>query len=235
MSTQDKKKIVEEHFDEIFTGKPEIDYQFNVRKMGAKDRQIVKNLQGKGVAGKKCLDIGPGTGRWLKFLKNHNPDYLAAVDISDESLRRCQDLCDSLEKIDLENDRLPYEDNFFDWIISFEVLEHIKEPHNYIAEMARVIKPGGYIFLSTPNLISLMSRFRMFVGMLPFAIASDKTHVRFYRQKDARKLLNKYGLEPQFLPSAIALNPFDFKSLRFPSCRLTSNFDDGLLFIAQAP
>ncbi len=47
---------------------------------------------------------------------------------------------------------LPFENNFFDSVVSFQVLEHHKNPHKMIDEMFRVTKPNGYILLTAPFL-----------------------------------------------------------------------------------
>lgn len=47
---------------------------------------------------------------------------------------------------------LPFEDNTFDYHLSFEVLEHIDDPFRYFSEAARVVKPGGKIVVVVPFL-----------------------------------------------------------------------------------
>ncbi len=84
-----------------------------------------------GIKGKKCLDVGPGTGRWLQYLKNNYTSYLSAIDISDESLSRCAKLCNKTQKADLETDKFDFESDFFDIVISIEILEHLKNPDSY--------------------------------------------------------------------------------------------------------
>lgn len=53
---------------------------------------------------------------------------------------------------DIENDRFPYPDNTFDLVTWVEVIEHLtKDPVHALAEIHRVLKPGGVLVLSTPN------------------------------------------------------------------------------------
>lgn len=232
MIMKGKKTITENHFDELFTQKPILEYDFNINKMGRKDRKIIQCLLRHGIKGKKCLDVGPGTGRWLQFLKSKNAGYLGAIDISQESLNRCSLLCNQTQKADFENDKFDFETDFFDIVISIEVLEHLRDPDNYLAEIQRVTKKRGIVLMTVPNVVSLISRIRMLFGILPVAIASDKTHVGFYRKKDIIKLLAPFNLKPQFIPTSISLNPLSFKSrFRIPSFNLISSFDDSLLFL----
>lgn len=59
--------------------------------------------------------------------------------------------------------RMPFEDNFFDAILLLDVFEHIAYSDQYIAlsEIHRVLKSGGHLIMSIPNLAHLNSRFRM--------------------------------------------------------------------------
>jgi len=222
------------HFDGVYSAKPRVKYSFDIRKMGPKDRKIVKYLLNYGVAGKRCLDIGPGTGRWLTFLKTNGADYLGAIDISQQSLERCSGLCDKTQQADIERDRFDFESDFFDITTSFEVLEHLKDPDHYIREMIRVTKSGGMIMMSTPNIVSFASRVRMVFGIRPVAMTSDKTHVRFHGRKDITGLFSTYDVKPVFISTSFSLNPKTPKSrLRVPLFGALSSLDDSLLFVIR--
>jgi len=229
--TKQSKSAVETHFDETIGATPVQEYDFNPKALGIKDRRIVELLQRASPDGKACLDIGPGTGRWLKFLKQNGAISLVGVDVSSEVLERCAPLCDSTQKLDVEVDTLDYGDNSFDIIISIEVLEHLQDPDIYFSEIIRVAKPGANVVMSLPNIASMMSRFRLLFGYLPTAIASDPTHVRFYLQNDIALMLAKRGQNVAFVPTSFSLHPFNRKSwLRMPTNGFLSSFDDSLLF-----
>ncbi len=53
---------------------------------------------------------------------------------------------------------LPFDDASFDVVVCLEGIEHVVEPHSLIREICRVVKPGGHIVVSTPNVQSLYSR-----------------------------------------------------------------------------
>ena len=150
---------VEDHFDGIFRGKKRIEYDVDLQRAGLKDRKIARFLQECGVRGSRCLDVGPGTGRWLTFLKQQGASYLAAIDVSGESLERCAPLCDRTQKADVETERFAFDTDSFDIVISIEVLEHLGNPDGYLSEIRRVSKNGGSILMSTPNLASFISRY----------------------------------------------------------------------------
>jgi 2-polyprenyl-3-methyl-5-hydroxy-6-metoxy-1,4-benzoquinol methylase len=226
-----KKNNVEKQFDNLFSHKSDKVYDFNSKKLSRKDKGIISCLENFGLKEKKCLDIGPGTGRWIQFIAGNKPDCIAAIDISSESLSRCSSNCEYLQKANLELDKFDFKDDFFDVVISFEVLEHLQDPSNYLKEIQRVTKPGGLILMSLPNIASFISRVRLLLGVLPPAIANDPTHVSFYRKKDIAKLMKNIGLSATFIPTSISINPLTHKGiLRIPSNRYLSQFDDSLLF-----
>jgi 2-polyprenyl-3-methyl-5-hydroxy-6-metoxy-1,4-benzoquinol methylase len=224
----------EKHFDKVFSEKGQIEYQLDKNKMGRKDRQIIKLLESHGVKGKNCLDIGPGTGRWLNFLKQMGAARLTGIDLSDQSLKKCKPYCDEIRKINVENEPLGMDSNLFDIVISFEVLEHLFDPTLYLSEISRVMADDAILIMSIPNILSFISRVRSFFGLLPVAIASDPTHVSFYRKKEIKELLRKFNLNPIFAPTSISLNPRNPKSrFSIPSLKLISSLDDSLVFYAH--
>lgn len=231
MNLNNKLNPTEKHFDKIFAEKAEIEYQLDIRKMGPKDKRIVDLLKKYGVKGKNCLDVGPGTGRWIKFLRQMGAGSITAIDISDQAIDKCRPLCDEIKKINIEKERFDLNSNSFDIVISFEVLEHLYDPAHYLSEILRVMVDDALLVMSTPNMTSLISRIRMLLGKLPVAVASDPTHVRFYRKKDIKDLFKKFNLHTTFVPTSISLNPLKPKSrLRIPSMQTISSLDDSLVF-----
>lgn len=230
-----KNPLTENHFDKIFSEKEKIDYRIDLRNMGPKDKKIYQLLEQNGVRGKRCLDVGPGTGRWLNFLRQLGAESLYAVDISEQALNRCKPICNAVHKLNFEKEAFSFESDSFDIVISFEVLEHLYDPRLFLSEILRVLRHGGLLIMSTPNMTSLISRARMVMGALPVAIASDPTHVRFYRKKDIMELFKRFSLNPEFIPTSISLNPLNPKSrFRIPSSLRISSLDDSLVFYVRS-
>ncbi|MGY6704693.1 class I SAM-dependent methyltransferase [Roseinatronobacter sp.] len=81
---------------------------------------------------------------------------VVGIDLSRESIEyaKRQFVSDNqevrFEVVDL-GDRLPYEDNSFDVVASFETLEHLHDPEFFLDEVNRILRPGGRVIVSVPN------------------------------------------------------------------------------------
>jgi len=101
------------------------------------------------------LDIGCETGKFLNYVRHfHENIELFGVDCNGNSIEIAKDVFDSqnisFSQIECDN-RLPYNDNSFELITFFEVLEHVRCIEGFLTEVIRVLKDNGKICLSVPN------------------------------------------------------------------------------------
>jgi 2-polyprenyl-6-hydroxyphenyl methylase/3-demethylubiquinone-9 3-methyltransferase len=100
----------------------------------------------------KVLDIGCGAG----FLSNtlaKAGHQVTAIDLSKESLKIAANY-DTTHKVDYHCGnayQLPYADGSFDLVCAMDFLEHVEEPAQVVAEVSRVLKPGGLFCFHTFN------------------------------------------------------------------------------------
>ncbi len=147
-----RSDFIKEKFDTRFSKNPRKKYKFKSKRTGYRDMGIMRTLDNYGIEGKKCLDIGAGMGRWLQYMESKKATFLGAIDISDESFKRCAPICNKFQQADIETDRFDFESDFFDVVLATEVIEHVFNPQHFISETYRVIKNNG--------LISLLSRYK---------------------------------------------------------------------------
>ncbi len=108
----------------------------------------------------KILDLGAGHGAFTKTLFEMGYS-VEACDLFPEHFYYEEIKC---AKVDI-TEPFPYSDGCFDVVIAIEVSEHILDHENFFAEICRILKPGGKLFISTPNILSMKSRLRfMFRG-----------------------------------------------------------------------
>lgn len=101
---------------------------------------------------KTVLDYGCGTGYGTNILAK-DAISVTGVDISDETINYAQSNFSSKNTnfLKIENEKLPFEDNSFDLVTSFQVIEHVFHLKNYLHEIKRVLKPGGLLLITTPD------------------------------------------------------------------------------------
>ena len=90
------------------------------------------------------------------------------------------------KKVDA-NKELPFENGEFDLVWCSEVIEHVRDPEYSLREMARVVKPGGHIILTTPNSYAWIFRFIALFGLTPQKI-QRKDHLHFFNIDDIKSL-----------------------------------------------
>lgn len=96
----------------------------------------------------RILDIGCGFGESLGYHKARGCDVYGVE--ADENIRRVADKYSFNVHVGLfDPDR--YEQNFFDYVTLDQVVEHVTDPLAVLRGVARVLKPGGMVVLSTPN------------------------------------------------------------------------------------
>lgn len=148
------------------------------------------------------LDVGCGAGAYtvqraealglpLERVSGveYNPDHLAEARVRFR-----------VERVDLERQRLPFEDGSFDLVICNQVLEHMKNVFWVLAEMDRVLAAGGVLAIGVPNLTSLLNRAFLIAGRQPPTIEIGGPHVRGFAHRSFRGFLLRhpgYRLEAQ--------------------------------------
>lgn len=113
----------------------------------------------------KILDLGCGDGKTGKRLF----DLGFSVEACDMDRQRFEFHSEIPFTEGNLDSPLPYKDNSFDYVVFMEVIEHIYNPNFVISEIRRVLRGGGRLLLSTPNILNLRSRFRfLFEGAYDF-------------------------------------------------------------------
>jgi len=109
------------------------------------------------LAGRRHLEVGPGHGYLALLAFRFGIKSLIAFDVSPQSIRHTGELLESqlipaesyeLREADVQ-ERIPLEDSSIGTAVAGEVLEHISSPSRFLAEMFRVLAPGGAAYVTT--------------------------------------------------------------------------------------
>jgi ubiquinone/menaquinone biosynthesis C-methylase UbiE len=101
----------------------------------------------------KLLDVPSGPGYFAKQAQENGFDAVAGE--IDESLHVFPGV--AYVKANM-GEKLPFDDASFDYVVSIEGIEHTENAFRFLRECARVLKPSGRLFLTTPNVSSLQNR-----------------------------------------------------------------------------
>ncbi len=167
------------------------------------------------VAGDRVLDVGAGFGRHVFECARRGANVVALDYAEDEVVQTRATLGGMVDagEIDLERfkgvlrgdaTKLPFADNSFDVVITSEVLEHIQDDVSAIAEMVRVLKPGGHFAATVPSWFP--EKINWMLSDEYHAPKSEGGHVRIYSSTELSAKLRTAGLELQGSHRAHALH-----------------------------
>jgi len=104
-------------------------------------------------APQRALDVGCGEGRFCRMLKTHGVDAIG-IDPANALLARARELDPTGLYVDAAAEALPFDDGGFDLVVSYLTLIDIPDAASAIAEMTRVLKPGGALLIANLNSFS---------------------------------------------------------------------------------
>jgi SAM-dependent methyltransferase len=131
-------------------------------------RLLAAALGPAGAGARTVLDIGCGDGTAAAtaapFLAGHR---IVGVDWSQDALRRAHARLPYAVRGELTGGGLPLRTGCADAVLFSEVIEHLVDPDAALDEIRRVLRPGGHLMLSTPNLAAWYNRALLLAGVQP--------------------------------------------------------------------
>lgn len=145
------------------------------------------------------LDVGCGTGATLLYIKNlYKNANLYGIEIGKISSKIANAYANVInEDIEQVNLQLQYEENFFDYIILGDILEHLENPWKLLKNLKLYLKKDGYILASIPNIMHISVIREIINGSFTYQEAGilDKTHLRFFTLSEIYKLFDTANLQ----------------------------------------
>lgn len=146
----------------------------------------------------RVLDVGCGTGStalWLKEMKSCV--WAAGVELVPSAAAQARTKLDIVYEGNVEQLELPIEKSSLDLILCLDILEHLVDPWTVTRRLQELLKPGGALIASLPNIGSKRVLIPLVLkGEWTYAEWGilDKTHLRFFGRKNALELLESAGL-----------------------------------------
>ena len=203
-------------------------------------RMVERAVRASGVARGTLVDVGCGRGALHARLREAYARYVGVDVVRHEGFPTDAELV----LMNLDAGKLPLADASADVVVCAETIEHVENPRLLMRELVRIARPGGYIFVTTPNQLSLASllcllgrgQFQWFQrapGLYP-------AHITALLPIDLERIAGECGLEQIALEySALGRVPFSARAWpagvgapRGPRGRL---FSDNVLVRGRKP
>jgi ubiquinone/menaquinone biosynthesis C-methylase UbiE len=156
---------------------------------------------GRDLAGKRVLEIACGRGdfaTWCAGLPSP-PALLVAADFSGVAVRLARGVVKARSRVAFfEGDAqaIGVASGSFDTVICCETLEHLHQPRAALAELARVLRPGGHLFLTTPNYLGPMGAYRGYLRLTGRRFSEEGQPInRFLLAPWLRRWVRRAGLQ----------------------------------------
>lgn len=138
-------------------------------------RSLLAYLEAAEMVSGDVLEIGAGMGYGIKHIAPKADKYMTIDKFPVEIDPKWTNV--SFQQMEIPPlNGMP--DNTYDYVVSFQVIEHIEDDHKYTEEIHRVLKPGGKFIVTTPN--------------KKMSITRNPWHVREYTIQELKDLLGKY-------------------------------------------
>ena len=153
---------------------------------------------GRDVAGRRVLEIACGRGdfaAWCSRLPSP-PSLLVAADFSSSAVRIARGAAEARTVfVQADAEGIGMRSQSFDTVICCETLEHLRDPRAALAELARVLRPGGRLFLTTPNYLGPMGAYRGYLRLTGRRYSEEGQPVnRFLVAPRLRRWVRRAGL-----------------------------------------
>jgi SAM-dependent methyltransferase len=140
-----------------------------------------------GERGGRLLEIGSGLGHLVGQLEDSFDTY--GMDLNHWAVHKSKAIVDETNLQTASAEEIPFVDGTFGVVIIKHIVEHLPDPEKAIAEIGRVIAPGGTLILSTPNLDSLLKPWKgeSWIGY------QDPTHISLHPPTKWLELIENSG------------------------------------------
>jgi SAM-dependent methyltransferase len=144
-------------------------------------------------SGTRILEVGSGTGAMLQALRERGAE-VEGVELRQDLIDRAREHFGALPVQRVTGTALPFEAGVFDVVASFDVFEHIPDTDAHLAEVHRVLRPGGAYLVQTPNrytnVVFETIRWRSFTRF-------REDHCSLHSMRELLDRLRRHGFEPR--------------------------------------
>lgn len=173
--------------------------------------EVIDLLAQMGIRPKDALELGCSSGATGKALKERLAiARYVGIEMFPDAAERARAVLDEVHQADIEKTSLEsigLQESSFDLLVALDVLEHLYNPWDVLADLARLLRPGGYAAFSIPNVQNITILLGLVEGRWSYESAGllDATHIRFFTAAGINDLVSGAGLS--VLQTNATLNP----------------------------
>lgn len=195
---------------------------------------VITSIQNHGIQAKRILELGcsaGATGRRLKEVLG--ADHYVGIEICEEAAEIAKTRLDEVHVANVEEtplESLGLKKGDFDLVLALDVLEHLYNPWEVLAQLTELLRPEGHAVLSIPNVQNITLLNDLINGRWPYQSAGllDVTHLRFFTFHEIGELVTGAGLS--IVDMTAVLNPnIDLNQLK----ETGNNFEVGKLKLSN--
>jgi 2-polyprenyl-3-methyl-5-hydroxy-6-metoxy-1,4-benzoquinol methylase len=196
--------------------------------------RVAKALADRGCGG-TLLDVGCGHGSLWAWLQSRFTSYIGIDLIAYGRFPRGQ----RRVLADFQAAGIPLRSNCADAVVALEVIEHLENPRAFVRELTRLVRPGGWIAVTTPNQRSALSILTLIVRgrFAAFQDTDYPAHVTALLEVDLRRIASECGLEDVAVEfTSVGRMPLTARHYpRRLSRRFPTALSDNMLLVARTP
>lgn len=142
------------------------------------------------------LDVGCSSGHFGQALIRDKQCKVVGVDINEADLKIAAKHLSKAVKKDIERDDLG-DLGSFDYILMADIIEHVIDPVKVLKKIKKLLKPGGKLVFSVPNMANIINRIELLGGRFEYTEYGllDETHLHYYDRIELEKVLAMGGFK----------------------------------------
>ena len=143
---------------------------------------------------KRVLDVGTSSGYLARRLAAAGASVVG-IDVDEEAAAEAHEVCEQVLVGDVETMELPFAEQSFDVVLCGDVIEHLRDPERFLVRVRALIRPGGRLVLTTPNVANWSMRLALLAGRWRYTERGilDLSHTHLFTKKTLEQTLERAG------------------------------------------
>ena len=154
---------------------------------------VDRAMERRQLSGASVVDVGCGAGDLYPVVRSRFSKYIGVDVVRYEGFPEEASFC----RFDLDSGQVPLPEASADVVVAVEVIEHLENPREFARQLVRLVKPGGWVVITTPNQLSFLSLLTLVVKhrFQAFQDVHYPTHLTALLEVDLRRIGTECGLE----------------------------------------